>query len=55
MISPDRFYRWLAWLLPAKLVEWVAIRLIANATQGRWSHQVVPNLSAMDALKRWSA
>lgn len=49
----ERFYRWLAWKLPRELVYWCAIRLIAHGTQGRWSSQVVPDLTAMDALLRW--
>lgn len=43
----------LAWALPRKLVYWCSIRLMANATQGRWSNQEVPALTAVDALKRW--
>jgi hypothetical protein len=34
---------------------WCAIRVMAHATQGRWSNQVVPDLLAMDALDRWNA
>uniref|UniRef100_A0A6M3XXP5 Uncharacterized protein n=1 Tax=viral metagenome TaxID=1070528 RepID=A0A6M3XXP5_9ZZZZ len=49
----EKFYRWLAWRLPKQLVMWASIRLIAHATQGEYSNQVVPDLSAMDALKRW--
>jgi len=43
----------IAWLLPREIVKWCAIRLISNATTGQYSSQVVPELSAMDALKRW--
>ena len=45
----------LAWWLPRKLVMWCFIRVVANATQGKWSSQVVPELTAMDALQRWEA
>lgn len=48
-----RLYRWIAWSLPRDLVYWVAIRLIAHATQGSYGGTIVPNLSAMEALKRW--
>lgn len=41
------------WMLPRSLVYWCAIRLIAHATQGKWGNQIVPELSAMDALGRW--
>lgn len=43
----------LAWMMPRRLVYWCAIRLFAHATQGRYSDQVVPDLTAADALKRW--
>ena len=45
--------RWIAWRLPKKVVYWAAIRLIAYATSGRYGNTVVPELGAMDALKRW--
>jgi hypothetical protein len=43
----------LVWRLPRKVVYWSAIRLLAHATTGRWSSQVVPELYIFDALKRW--
>ncbi len=43
----------LAWLLPRKLVMWAALRLVAHATQGEYGNTIVPELSAMDAIKRW--
>lgn len=42
-----------AWKLPNWLVMWCAVRLMANATQGKHSHQIVGDLTALDALKRW--
>lgn len=39
--------------LPRWLVYWAAIRLMAHATTGRYGSTVVPDLRAMDALKRW--
>lgn len=39
--------------LPRRVVYWAAIRLMAHATQGRWSSQNVPALRATDALQRW--
>lgn len=52
-IMRSKFWIKLAWLLPEALVYFCAIRLIANATQGKYGNQVVPELTAMDALKRW--
>lgn len=49
----DRFYFWLAWKLPHRLVMWCAARVGANATQGAYSKTVVPDLTLMDALRRW--
>jgi hypothetical protein len=43
-----------AWMLPKRLAYWCAIRVIAHATQGEYGHQIVPDLTAMDALKRWA-
>ena len=44
---------WIAWKLPRRLVYWCAIRLMVNATRGKWDSQIVPDLTAMDSLKRW--
>jgi hypothetical protein len=41
------------WCLPRWLVYWCSIRLIAYATQGEYANTIVPDLTAMDALKRW--
>lgn len=49
----EKFWRWLAWRLPRRLVMWATIRLVGHATTGRYSSQVVPELTAMDALRRW--
>ena len=50
----ERLQLWIVYRLPRWLIYWAAIRLIAHATQGKYSKQVVPRLTAMDALKRWS-
>ena len=49
----ERVLVWLAWRLPRRLAYWAAIRVGVHATRGRWSHQVVPELYLVDALKRW--
>jgi len=51
----EKFWMFVAWHLPKKLVLWAAIRLIAYATQGKYGSTIVPELSAMDAIKRWEA
>jgi hypothetical protein len=40
--------------LPRQLVYRAAIRVIAHATTGQWGQQIVPELTAMEALERWS-
>lgn len=51
----EKLLIFIAWHLPRSLVAWCAIRLGAHATQGQYSSQVVPELTFMDALKRWDA
>ena len=46
---------WAVWKLPRRLVMWCAVRVISHATAGQWSSQNVPELTAMDALKRWES
>ena len=53
MSRSEKFWFWLAWKLPRKLVYWCALRVCAYATQGYYSETYVPELTAMDALKRW--
>jgi hypothetical protein len=45
--------KWIAWRLPKRLVYWAAVRLVAHATQGVYGNTVVPDLTAMEALRRW--
>jgi hypothetical protein len=49
----EKAIQWVAWHLPRRLVMWCFIRVTAYATTDEYSSQVVPELSAMDALKRW--
>lgn len=49
----DAMVRKIAWRLPRRLVMWCYIRVGAHATTGRYENTVVPELSMMDALKRW--
>lgn len=53
-VIAEKITMWVVWRLPKRLVYWCAIRLIAWATTGKYSGQVVPKLTAMDALKRWT-
>jgi len=48
-----KFYEWLAWRLPRKLVYYCAVRLMAYATTGRWGHEFPDQVRMMKALERW--
>ncbi|MEE8240134.1 MAG: hypothetical protein V3R16_02600 [Nitrospirales bacterium] len=49
----EKFWIWLVWKLPRDLVYWCAIRAGAAATTPPYGHQLVPDLTFMQALKRW--
>jgi hypothetical protein len=49
----DTFLRKIAWHLPRRLIMWCYIRVAAHATTGEYSGTVVPDLTMMEALKRW--
>ncbi len=49
----ERFLMWLVWKLPSDVIMWSALRLVAYATTGKYGTTIVPELTAMDALKRW--
>jgi hypothetical protein len=55
MTRRDRFWMWLAWLLPRRLVYMAAIRMASEATTGPYSFTVVPELTLIDGLHRWQA
>lgn len=49
----DKLCLWLAYRLPRRLVMWCAVRVGAEATTGKYSDQVVPDLRFIEALKRF--
>ena len=49
----EKAWMWLAWKLPRTLVKWAAVRLMSAATVGKYSIQVVGELTCEDALGRW--
>lgn len=52
----DKLLCWIAkHLVPRRLAYWCAIRVGAFATQGPYSSQIVPELTFMDALKRFDS
>ena len=53
MSISERLIRVIVWQLPRRVVYWAAIRALAHATTGKYGTQIVPELMAMDVLKRW--
>ena len=49
----EKIVLWIAWHLPKTLVMWCGFRIGAHATQGEYGTTIVPELSFMDAMKRW--
>ena len=49
----ERLERWIAWKLPRGLARWAFYRVVASATQGRWSKTLVPGLTWETAARRW--
>ncbi len=50
----EKCLMWIAWHLPKHIVYFCAIRVAAHATTGKYSNQIVPDLTALDAIKRWA-
>ena len=53
-IIKEKLQMAIVWRLPKWLIMWAAIRLFANATTGKYSGQIVTELTAIEALKRWN-
>ena len=51
----DRFSHWIARKLPKRITYWCAVVVAAHGTQGEYSGQIVPELTAMDAMRRYGA
>lgn len=49
----SRLYRFIAQLLPRRLVYWVVVRAIVHASTGKYSDTYLIDLTALDALLRW--
>jgi hypothetical protein len=47
------FWRWCANRLPKEIVSFAFIRVIAFASSGEWSGEIVPDIAGMTALDRW--
>ena len=50
----ENFLRWLAMRLPKRIVMFSYFNVLSEATTGKYENTVVPELTAMDAIQRWS-
>ena len=50
----DKIIIAIAWKMPRRLVTHCYARVAAHAVQGKYSGTVVPELSMIEALKRWN-
>ena len=47
------FWYWLVSKLPVKLIYFCFMHVMAQATTGKYGTTIVPELSGMDAIKRY--
>lgn len=52
-ICPESAWQWLANRLPRRVVYWAMIRVGAEVTTGQYTNTIVPDLTFMEALKRY--
>lgn len=53
MTKRERFWMWLAWRLPLRLVYWATVRCAAHATTGQYGDTVTPGVTIIQMLERW--
>ncbi len=51
----DKAIQFIVWKLPKRLVYWCAIRVVADATIGKYRETDAARIPAMEALKRWES
>ena len=49
----EKFWMWLAWRMPRKLVYFCGIRMWAHATGPKWPTTEAPAITADLTLRRW--
>lgn len=52
-VKETNFWFWLVKLLPNKLVYFCFMHVMAYATTGKYGSTIVPELSGLDAAKRY--
>ena len=53
-MNKETIYFALARMVPKGIMYWLFLQVIAETTTGRYSNTIVPELTCMDALERWS-
>ncbi len=51
-LKKEKFYLGLTRIIPRKCLYWIAVRIGAIVTTGKYGNTIVPDLTFMDALKR---
>ena len=51
-MKKENLYLGLTRIVPRKCLYWIAVRIGAMVTTGKYSNTVVPDLTFMEALKR---
>jgi len=52
--AKERMLRWIAWHLPKALVMWCYFRVVGYATSDKYGDTIVPEITAMEAIGRFS-
>ena len=51
----DKFFMWLVWKLPNRIVFWAAMRVWTYGTIGKYGDTIVSELTVIEAMKRWES
>jgi hypothetical protein len=52
-VRATNFWYWIAGKMPKKLVYYCFMSVMVHATTGEYSSTIVPDLTGMDAIKRY--
>jgi len=49
----DRICKWIAWRLPKRIVYWSLVRAAVHGVTGKYSNQIVHELTMFNTMERW--
>lgn len=52
-VMRTKAWYWVVAKLPQKLIYFAFMHVMAHSTTGKYSHTIVPELTGMDAIKRY--